>query len=139
EVYTVVWVDALRVNSRQTGVVKKHAVYLVMGMNAAGERSVLGMWTQQEEGATFWMSILDNLKKRGVNDILFLRADGLTGISQAVESIYPKSLFQTCMVHMIRSSVSKAPYSGIHAGLMQSRCPGRRFTPLSTSIRQRRR
>ena len=110
EVYPVVWVDALRVNSRESGYVQKRAVYLVMGLNCAGERSVLGMWMEKTEGASFWAKVFADMQKRGVKDILFLCADGLKGMSKAVESIFPQSTFQTCVVHLIRSSTVFLPY-----------------------------
>lgn len=110
EVYTVVWIDALRVGTRETGRVEKRAVYLVMGMNAAGERSVLGMWIQKNEGAKFWLGILGSLKARGVKDIFFLCADGLKGMPEAVQATFPASLFQTCVVHLIRMSVAMIPW-----------------------------
>jgi putative transposase len=104
EVYPVVYLDALYVSVRDSGVVKKKAVYVALGMTVEGEREVLGLWMQQSEGAKFWLSVLSELKTRGVRDIFYVCCDGLTGFPQAVEAAFPLAITQTCIVHMIRSS-----------------------------------
>ncbi len=103
-VYCVVYLDAIVVKIRSKGVVQNRSIYLAIGVPADGRREVLGMWVQQTEGAKFWCSILEEIRRRGVEDILVLCADGLTGMPQAVEAIFPKAIFQTCIVHVIRSS-----------------------------------
>ena len=102
--YPVVYLDALVVKIRDQSSVKNQAVYLVVGVSMEGDKEVLGMWVQQTEGAKFWLAILEELKQRGVEDILVLCADGLRGLPQAVEAAFPRTVFQTCIVHMIRSS-----------------------------------
>jgi transposase-like protein len=102
--YLVVSLDALVVKIRDKGVVQNKAVYLAVGVGLEGSKDVLGMWIQPTEGAKFWMNILTELRNRGVQDVLVLCADGLTGLPEAVGAIFPKTVFQTCIVHMVRSS-----------------------------------
>jgi putative transposase len=109
-VYLVVYLDALMVSIRDGGSVRKKAVYSVVGVDSDGRKDVLGLWIQQTEGAKFWLSILTELRQRGVEDILILCADGLKGIPEAVEAAFPKTIFQTCIVHMIRSSTRFVPW-----------------------------
>ncbi len=104
-VYPIVYLDALVVKMRDKGVVQNKSVYLAVGVGIDGERDVLGMWIQSTEGAKFWLSVLTELRQRGVEDIFVLCADGLTGLPQAVEASYPQAIFQTCIVHMVRSSM----------------------------------
>lgn len=109
-VYPIVIIDALMVKMRESGSVKKKAVHLAIGINVDGERSVLGMWTAENEGAKHWAQVMTGLQMRGVEDILILCADGLTGLPDAVESVFPKTVFQTCVVHLIRNSVGLVPW-----------------------------
>jgi putative transposase len=102
--YLVAYLDALVVKIRDKGVVQNKAVYLVVGVGLDGSKDILGMWIQQTEGAKFWMNILTELRNRGVQDVLVLCADGLTGLPQAVSAVFPQTVFQTCIVHMVRSS-----------------------------------
>lgn len=110
ETYPIVYLDALVVKIRDKGVVTNKAVYLAVGVKADGHKEVLGMWIQRTEGAKFWLAILNELKQRGLRDILILCADGLTGLPEAVEAAYPLAIFQTCIVHMIRNSVRYVPW-----------------------------
>lgn len=103
--YLVVYLDALVVKIRDKGVVQNKAVYIAVGVGVDGAKDVLGMWIQQSEGAKFWMAILTELRNRGVQDVLILCADGLAGLPDAVSAIFPETVFQTCIVHMVRSSV----------------------------------
>lgn len=109
-VYAIVYLDALVVKIRDTGVVENKSVYLAVGVTPEGAKDVLGMWIQTTEGAKFWLAILNELKQRGVNDILVLCADGLTGMPDAVEAAFPKTIFQTCIVHVIRNSTRYVPW-----------------------------
>lgn len=109
-VYPIVYLDALVVKVRNRGPVENKSLYLVIGVDEDGNRDVLGLWLQKTEGAKFWLSILNDLKQRGVEDILFLCADGLTGLPEAVEAAFPKTIFQTCVVHLIRSSTRLVPW-----------------------------
>jgi transposase-like protein len=109
-VYPVVYLDALVVKIRDKGVVQNKSVYLVVGVGADGTKTVLGMWLQNTEGAKFWLAILEELRQRGVQDVFVLCADGLSGLPQAVEAAFPRTIFQTCIVHMIRSSTRLVPW-----------------------------
>lgn len=103
--YPVVYVDAIFVGVRDGTHVKKRAFYVVLGMGLDGKRDVLGLWVAETEGAKFWLEIFTELKNRGVNDILFLCADGLTGIDRAIEAAFPQAVHQTCIVHLIRAAM----------------------------------
>src|ERR1700733_50220 len=102
--YLVVYLDALIVEVRDTGVVQNKAVYLAVGVDLDGTKDVLGMWMQKTGGAKFWMSVVTELRNRGVQDILVLCADGLTGMPESTAAVFPRTVFQTCVVHMVRSS-----------------------------------
>lgn len=104
-VYPVVYIDALVVKIRHKGVVQNRAVHVAVGIRLDGCKEVLGMWIAPAEGAKFWLSVLTELKQRGVNDIFILCADGLKGLPDAVEASFPETIFQTCIVHLIRSSL----------------------------------
>jgi putative transposase len=108
--YLIVYLDALVAKIRDKGVVKNKSVYTAVGVGADGKKQVLGLWVQQTEGAKFWLSILQALRQRGTEDIFILCADGLTGLSEAVEATFPQTIFQTCIVHMIRSSTRFVPW-----------------------------
>ena len=104
-VYPIVYLDALFVSIRDGGTVTKKAVYVALGMTLDGGREVLGFWIEATEGAKFWLSVLTELKNRGLEDIFFVCCDGLTGLPQAIEAAFPKTIVQTCIVHMIRNSL----------------------------------
>ncbi len=87
----------------------KKAVYVALGVTVDGDRDVLGLWIQKTEGARFWLDMLTELKNRGLTDILFVCCDGLTGLPQAIEAVFPKAVVQTCIVHMIRASLRYVP------------------------------
>lgn len=110
-VYLVVYVDALVVKIRDKAGVRNKSVYMAVGVRADGTKDVLGMWIQPTEGAKFWLTILTELRQRGLEDILVLCADGLTGMPEAVEAAFPMSIFQTCIVHMVRSSTRFVPWN----------------------------
>jgi putative transposase len=109
-VYPVVYLDALVVKIRQKGSVQNRSVYIAVGIGVDGRKDVLGMWIHDTEGAKFWLGILAELRERGVEDILVLCADGLTGIAEAVEAAYSRTIYQTCVVHVIRSSTRFVPW-----------------------------
>jgi putative transposase len=104
-VYPILYLDALFVSVRDGGTVVKKAVYIALGMGMDGTREVLGFWIEATESARFWLSVLTDLKNRGVQDVLFVCCDGLTGLPQAIEAAFPKAVVQTCIVHMIRASL----------------------------------
>jgi putative transposase len=104
-VYPIVYLDALFVSVRDGGQVAKRAFYVALGVRVDGTRDVLGLWASANEGSKFWLSILTELKNRGVHDVLFICADGLTGLPQAIEAAFPKAVHQTCVVHLLRSAL----------------------------------
>ncbi|MGC0395189.1 putative transposase [Bradyrhizobium liaoningense] len=104
-IYPVVFFDALRVKIRDEGMVKNKAVYVVLGITASGEKDVLGR-IEQTEGAKFWLKVMNDLRNRGVADILIAVVDGLKGFPEAINSVFPKAMVQTCIVHLIRNSLS---------------------------------
>jgi len=107
-VYAVVFFDALRVKIRDEGVVRNKAVYLALGVRRDGTREILGIWIETTEGAKFWMKVFNDLRTRGVLDILIAVTDGLTGMPSALEAVFPKTTLQTCIVHLIRNSLDYA-------------------------------
>jgi putative transposase len=96
-VYPVVFLDALRVKIRDEGLVKNKAVYVALALNPDGEKEVLGLWIEQTEGAKFWLKVVNELKARGVNDILIAVVDGLKGFPEAITSVFPQAVVQTCI------------------------------------------
>ena len=105
-VYPVVFFDALRVKIRDEGMVRNKAVYLALAITCQGEKEVLGLWIEQTEGAKFWLKVMNELKTRGVGDILIAVVDGLTGFPDAIAAVFPKAAVQTCIVHLIRNSLA---------------------------------
>jgi len=108
--YPVLFLDALRVNIRDEGHVTKKAIYLALAIRMDGQKEILGMWIERNEGSKFWMGILNELKNRGVNDILLAAVDGLSGFPDAINAVFPKTEVQLCIVHMVRNSVKYVPY-----------------------------
>ncbi|WP_019936617.1 IS256 family transposase [Bordetella sp. FB-8] len=106
--YPVVFFDALRVKIREDAVVRNKAVYLALGVLADGTRDILGLWIENTEGARFWMKVFNDLKTRGVNDILIAVTDGLKGLPDALAAVFPATTPQTCIVHLIRNSLAYA-------------------------------
>jgi putative transposase len=109
DVYPILYLDAFVVKIRDGGSVVRKACYLALGVTLEGERDVLGMWFQDTEGAKFWMQVLNDLKHRGVRDILICCVDGLKGFPEAIEAIFPQTTVQTCIVHLIRTSLRYVP------------------------------
>lgn len=108
--YAIVFFDALRVKIRDEGMVRNKAVYLAIGMDASGQKHVLGMWIEQTEGAKFWLRVMNELKSRGTNDILIAVVDGLKGFPEAITAVFPDTVVQTCIVHLIRYSMQFASW-----------------------------
>jgi len=104
--YPIVYLDAMMVKMRHEGKVENRAVYTAIGINVEGRKSVLGLWVNTTEGAKFWMSVLLNLKNRGMQDAFIICTDGLKGFPDAIEAVFPSTLVQTCIVHLIRASLS---------------------------------
>lgn len=108
--YPVVFFDALRVKIREEAVVRNKAVYLALGVLPDGTRDILGLWIEQTEGAKFWLKVFNDLRARGVGDILIAVVDGLKGLSEAIGSAFPQTTVQTCIVHLIRNSLDYASW-----------------------------
>ena len=106
--YPVVFFDALRVKIREDAVVRSKAVYLALGVLPDGTRDILGIWIENTEGAKFWMKVFNDLKTRGVQDILIAVTDGLKGMPEALGAVFPATTLQTCIVHLIRNSLDFA-------------------------------
>jgi putative transposase len=109
DVYPVVFLDAMVLKIREGGTVQRRACYLALGVTVEGDRDVLGICFQENEGAKFWMQVLTELKQRGVSDILICCVDGLKGFPEAIEAIFPKTVVQTCVVDLIRHSLKYVP------------------------------
>ena len=110
EVYPIIYVDALMVKVRDGGTVRNKACYLVVGVGVDGVKHVLGIWVQQSEGAKFWMQVCTELRNRGVRDVLIACCDGLTGLPEAIEAVWPHTTVQTCTVHLIRAAMKFVSY-----------------------------
>jgi len=120
-VYPVVFFDALRVKIRDEGTVKNKAIYVALGLNPSGEKDVLGLWIEQTEGAKFWLKVMNDLKARGLNDILIAVVDGLKGFPEAITSVFPQTLVQTCIVHLIRTAFPSSPGKTARRSCLRSR------------------
>ncbi|WP_431860045.1 IS256 family transposase, partial [Micrococcus terreus] len=110
-VYPIVYIDAIWLKIRDGGVVANKACHVAVGVDLEGRKQVLGLWLGATEGAKFWANVLTEIRNRGVRDILILCCDGLTGLPAAVNSIYPETVVQTCVVHLLRSAMKYASYS----------------------------
>ena len=108
--YPVAFFDALRVKIREDAFVRNKAVYLALGILLDGTRDILGLWIENTEGAKFWMKVFNDLKARGVNDILIAVTDGLKGRPEALAAVLPATTLQTCSVHLIRNSPDYASW-----------------------------
>ena len=113
--YPVVFFDALRVKIREDAVVRNKAIYLALGVRPDGTRDILGLWIENTEGAKFWMKVFNDLKTRGVNDILIAVTDGLKGMAEALGAVFPATTLQTCIVHLIRNSLDYASWKDCKA------------------------
>jgi len=105
-IYPIVYLDCIHVKVRDTGAVRVKAVYLAIGINVSGEKEVLGLWIAQTEGAKFWLQVVTELKNRGVQDIFIACVDGLKGFPEAIETVYPQTAVQLCIVHLVRNSLN---------------------------------
>ena len=114
-VYAMVMLDAIHYKVREDGTVVKKAVYIGIGTDLEGKKDVLGIWIGATESAKYWLSVLNGLKNRGVNDILIVSVDGLTGFSEAIAAAYPRTEIQRCIIHQIRSSTRYVSYKDVKA------------------------
>ncbi|EDV2803264.1 IS256 family transposase [Salmonella enterica subsp. diarizonae] len=118
--YPIVYMDCIVVKVRQNGSVINKAVFLALGINTEGQKELLGMWLAENEGAKFWLSVLTELKNRGLRDILIACVDGLKGFPDAINSVFPQTHIQLCIIHMVRNSlkyVSWKDYKAVTSGL----------------------
>ncbi len=115
EVYPFVFIDAVHFSVREDNHIVKKAAYIVLGINSEGFKEVLGIWIGENESAKYWLGVLNELKQRGVKDILILCSDNLAGIKEAINTAYPNTIQQRCIVHMIRNSVKFVSYKDLKA------------------------
>ena len=115
DIYAVVFMDAIHFHVRSEGQIVKKAVYIAIGINMDGIKEVLGMWVGENESAKFWLSVMNGLKNRGLQDILIACVDGLTGFPAAIEAVYPKTEIQQCIIHQIRNTTKFVSYKDIKA------------------------
>jgi putative transposase len=109
-VYPILYLDALQVKVKDQGTIRNKAIYLALGVGLTGEKELLGLWVSQTEGAKFWLQVLTELRNRGVSDIIIACVDGLTGFPEAIETAFPKTQVQLCIVHQVRNSLSYVSY-----------------------------
>ena len=115
DIYAVVFMDAIHFHVRSEGQIVKKAVYIAIGINMDGIKEVLGMWVGENESAKFWLSVMNGLKNRGLQDILIACVDGLTGFPAAIEAVYPNTEIQQCIIHQIRNTTKFVSYKDIKA------------------------
>ena len=108
--YALVFFDAIRVKVRDEGMVRNKAVYVALGVRPDGTKEILGLWIEQTEGAKFWLRVMNELKNRGVEDVLIAVVDGLKGFPEAITAVFPQTQAQTCIVHLIRNSLDFVSY-----------------------------
>ena len=109
-IYPLVFFDALRVKVRDEGLVRNKAVHIALGVRADGTKEVLGLWLEQNEGAKFWLRVMNELENRGVEDVLIAVVDGLKGFPEAIAAVFPDATVQTCIVHLLRQSLAFVAY-----------------------------
>jgi putative transposase len=108
--YPILYLDALHVKIREAGHVQNRAIYVAIGVKLDGDKEVLGLWAGQAEGAKFWLQVVTELKNRGVEDIFIACVDGLKGLPQAIETVFPKAQVQLCIVHLVRNCLNYVPW-----------------------------
>lgn len=126
--YPLVFFDAIRVKIRDEGFVRNKAVYVALAVLADGSKEILGLWIEQTEGAKFWLRVMNELKNRGCQDLLIAVVDGLKGFPEAITAVFPQTIVQTCIVHLIRHSLEFVSYkdrcAGVESHLPRPRCRG---------------
>ena len=108
--YPLIFFDAIRIKVRDEGTVRNKAVYVALGVRPDGTKEILGLWIEQSEGAKFWLRVMNELKSRGVDDVLIAIVDGLKGFPEAITAVFPQAQVQTCVVHLIRHSLAFVSY-----------------------------
>ena len=125
-IYPLVFFDALRVKIRDEGLVRNKAVHIALGVRAGGTKEILGLWLEQNEGAKFWLRVMNELKNRGVEDVLIAVVDGLKGFPEAITAVFPQATVQTCIVHLLRHSLNfvswkdRKPVAGALKGIYRA-------------------
>ena len=104
EIYPVVYIDAIHYSVRDNGIIRKMAAYVILGINCSDYKEVLSITVGDNESAKYWLNVLNELKNRGVKDIMIICADGLSGIKEAIAAAYPQTEYQRCMIHMVRKT-----------------------------------
>jgi len=115
EIYSILYIDGQRFKVRSDGQVKEKTVYTVLGIDMEGNKDILGLWISETESAKYWLSVLTDIKNRGVKDILIITSDDLPGIQDAIKAVYPESVYQGCVVHLIRNTLRYVSYKDIKA------------------------
>ena len=136
--YPLVFLDAIRVKIRDEGFVRNKAVYIALGILPDGTREILGLWIEQTEGAKFWLRVMNELKTRGVEDILIAVIDGLKGFPEAINAVFPDTVVQTCIVHLVRHSLDFVSWKDRKPIARRSRAIYRAETPRPAWPRSRR-
>jgi transposase-like protein len=113
EIYSILYIDGQRFKVRSDGQVKEKTVYTVLGIDIEGNKEILGLWIAETESAKYWLSVLTDIKNRGVKDILIVTSDDLPGIEDAIKAAYPEALYQGCVVHLIRNSLKHVSYKDL--------------------------
>lgn len=113
KIYPMVFLDAIHYHVRENNIVVKKAVYIALGYNLEGFKEILGMWVGENESSKYWLLVLNQLKERGLEDVLIFSTDNLPGFSQAIEAVYPKAEIQKCIIHQIRNSTKYVSYKDI--------------------------
>ncbi|WP_431862827.1 IS256 family transposase [Peptoniphilus senegalensis] len=113
KIYPMVFLDAIHYYVRENNIVVKKAVYIALGYNTEGYKEILGMWVGENESSKYWLLVLNQLKERGLEDVLIFSTDNLPGFSQAIEAVYPKAEIQKCIIHQIRNSTKYVSYKDI--------------------------
>ena len=121
-VYAVMFLDAIHYHVRSEGQIIKKAVYIVIGIDLSGKKDVLGMWVGENESAKFWANVLNNMRNRGVEDILIACTDNLSGFSQAIEAVFPQTDIQNCIIHQLRNSSRYVSYKDLKALMADLKC-----------------
>ena len=113
-IYSFVFLDAIHYKIREDGHVLNRAAYVVIGVDIDGNKDILGIWIGENESSKFWLGVLNELKSRGVEEILLYSVDGLTGLKEAIEAVYPNAMIQRCIIHQLRNSFKYVSYKKIN-------------------------
>ncbi|MCF0144054.1 MAG: IS256 family transposase [Firmicutes bacterium] len=115
EVYPIMFIDAVHFSVREDHIIKKLAAYVILGITADGRKDVISLQIGENESAKYWLGVLNDLKNRGVKDVMIICADGLTGIKEAIQVAFPKTEYQRCIVHQVRNTLKHVPYKDMKA------------------------